>query len=110
MAENRQPSLDPERQLIINSLFSDGVEDPVSPSLLHFFLFMLLLLLEIYIKVPSLLAHGSGTESLITYCKVSEDAGGGGNSPTTDRPFGIGKMNSRVDVKIRYLLVTSKFK
>ena len=56
-----------------------------------------------------LLAHSSGTESLITYCKVSED-GGGGNSPTADRPFGIGKMNSKIDVKIRYLLVTSKFK
>jgi hypothetical protein len=55
-----------------------------------------------------LLAHGSGTESLITYCKVSEDTGG--NSPTTDRSFGIGKTNSRADVKIRYLLVTSKFK
>ncbi|GES81230.1 exocyst complex component Sec3-domain-containing protein [Rhizophagus clarus] len=82
MAENRQPSLDPERQLIINSLFSDGVEDPLSPT------------------------HSSGTESLITYCKVSEDTGGGGNSPTVDRPFGIGKTNSRVDVKIRYLLVT----
>ncbi|CAG8512919.1 2034_t:CDS:10 [Funneliformis mosseae] len=81
MAENRQPSLDPERQLIVNSLFSDGVEDPTSPT------------------------HGSGTESLITYCKVSED-GGGGNSPTADRSFGIGKMNSKIDVKIRYLLVT----
>jgi len=46
---------------------------------------------------------------LITYCKVSEDVGGGGNSPTADRP-GIGKTNSRVDVKIRYLLVTSKFR
>jgi hypothetical protein len=55
-----------------------------------------------------LLAHSSGTESLITYCKVSEDTGGGGNSPTVDRSFGIGKTNSRIDVKIRYLLVTSE--
>lgn len=39
MAENRQPSLDPERQLIVNSLFSDGAEDPVSPSLSISFFF-----------------------------------------------------------------------
>src|SRR5262245_3635393 len=102
MAENRQPSLDPERQLIVNSLFSDGIEDPASPSMTRLFFTCVIITKYTLNVLLFLLAHSSGTESLITYCKVSEDAGsgGGGNSP---------KMNPKVDVKIRYLLVTSKF-
>ncbi|CAG8586488.1 15863_t:CDS:10, partial [Cetraspora pellucida] len=57
MAETRQPSSDPIRQLIINSLFPEVTEDPSQAS-----------------------------ESLIIHLKVSEDSTGTGPSPINERP------------------------
>ncbi|CAG8808617.1 15919_t:CDS:2, partial [Racocetra persica] len=56
-----QPSSDPIRQLIINSLFPEVTEDPSQ-------------------------ANSLASESLIIHLKVSEDSTGTGPSPTNERP------------------------
>ncbi|CAG8800717.1 20469_t:CDS:10, partial [Cetraspora pellucida] len=74
----RQPSSDPIRQLIINSLFPEATEDPSQAS-----------------------------ESLIIHLKVSEDSTGTGPSPINERPGTLGKKGaSKVEKKSRYLLVS----
>ncbi|CAG8567139.1 5970_t:CDS:10, partial [Diversispora eburnea] len=69
-----EPSPDPIRQLIINSLFSDITEDSNSG------------------------VHGVSNESLITYLKVAEDVSGTGASPTADRPGTIVRRNGKIRI------------